>query len=66
MTLQFQKDKDFISLDLFEGRVRLQFFLGGSGKLLLETKEAYNDGKFYKIVASRFASNGNKIVLQLF
>jgi laminin alpha 3/5 len=51
------KDRDFLSIELHDGKVLFQFNLG-SGPGRAETKEKYNDGKVYTIQANRFKQQG--------
>lgn len=49
--------RDFLSLELVEGRVRLTFDLG-SGALILATNRKYNSGVWYKITLQRNKRKG--------
>ncbi|XP_029004531.1 laminin subunit alpha-1 [Betta splendens] len=49
--------RDFLSLELVEGRVRLSFDLG-SGALILATNRKYNSGVWYKITLQRNKRKG--------
>ncbi|KRZ89656.1 Laminin subunit alpha-2 [Trichinella sp. T8] len=52
------KTKDFVSIELKDGHVVLQFYLGGLSKLRLVSQHAYNDGKFHNVLALRMKTNG--------
>ncbi|XP_035271308.1 laminin subunit alpha-1 [Anguilla anguilla] len=49
--------RDFLSIELVEGKVRLTFELG-SGPLTLTTTKAYNTGNWYKIALQRNKRKG--------
>ncbi|KAM6908341.1 laminin subunit alpha-1 [Lycodopsis pacificus] len=49
--------RDFLSMELVEGRVRLTFDLG-SGALILTSKKKYNTGVWYKITLQRSKRKG--------
>ncbi|XP_056290186.1 laminin subunit alpha-1-like isoform X2 [Pseudoliparis swirei] len=49
--------RDFLSMELVEGRVRLTFDLG-SGALILTSKRKYNTGVWYKITLQRSKRKG--------
>ncbi|KAJ8279563.1 hypothetical protein COCON_G00066290, partial [Conger conger] len=49
--------RDFLSIELVEGKVRLTFELG-SGPLTLTTTKAYNTGSWYKIALQRNKRKG--------
>uniref|UniRef100_A0A8C9VHE8 Laminin A chain n=1 Tax=Scleropages formosus TaxID=113540 RepID=A0A8C9VHE8_SCLFO len=49
--------KDFLSIELMEGRVRLTFELG-SGVFTLTTSKAYNTGSWYTLVVQRKKRKG--------
>lgn len=51
------QQRDFLSLELVEGRVRLTFDLG-SGVLILTTNRKYNTGVWYKITLQRNKRKG--------
>lgn len=53
--LSFQRD--FLSLELVEGQVRLTFDLG-SGALILTSSRKYNTGVWYKITLQRNKRKG--------
>uniref|UniRef100_A0A8C7T7S5 Laminin, alpha 1 n=1 Tax=Oncorhynchus mykiss TaxID=8022 RepID=A0A8C7T7S5_ONCMY len=50
--LLLSSDRDFLSIELVEGQVRLTFELG-SGPLTLTSNKAYNTGSWYKITLQR-------------
>ncbi|KFD56293.1 hypothetical protein M513_02748 [Trichuris suis] len=52
------KTKDFVSIELKEGRLMMQFYLGGLSRLRLLSNRAYNDGKFHNVLALRMKTNG--------
>lgn len=49
--------RDFLSMELMEGRVRLTFDLG-SGALILTSNRKYNTGVWYKITLQRNKRKG--------
>lgn len=53
----FPSQRDFLSLELVDGKVRLTVDLG-SGPLALTTENRYNDGTWYKISFSRNKKQG--------
>lgn len=50
--------RDFLSIELVEGRVRLTFDLG-SGALILTSNRKYNTGVWYKITLQRNKRKGS-------
>lgn len=54
--------RDFLSIELVEGRVRLTFDLG-SGALILTSNRKYNTGVWYKITLQRNKRKGNSAPL---
>ena len=50
--------RDFLSMELVGGRVRLTFDLG-SGALILTSNRKYNSGVWYKITLQRSKRKGN-------
>uniref|UniRef100_A0A8P4KAE0 Laminin, alpha 1 n=1 Tax=Dicentrarchus labrax TaxID=13489 RepID=A0A8P4KAE0_DICLA len=52
--------RDFLSMELVEGRVRLTFDLG-SGALILTSNRKYNTGVWYKITLQRSKRKGTTI-----
>ncbi|KAG7488691.1 hypothetical protein MATL_G00037040, partial [Megalops atlanticus] len=54
--------RDFLSIELVEGKVRLTFELG-SGPLTLTTMKAYNTGNWYKIAVQRNKRKGYLAVM---
>uniref|UniRef100_A0A3Q1IEZ3 Laminin subunit alpha-1 n=1 Tax=Anabas testudineus TaxID=64144 RepID=A0A3Q1IEZ3_ANATE len=52
--------RDFLSLELVEGKVRLTFDLG-SGAIILTTNRKYNNGVWYKITLQRNKRKGTTI-----
>lgn len=52
--------RDFLSIELVEGRVRLTFELG-SGPLPLTSTRAYNTGVWYKITLQRNKRKGEPL-----
>ncbi|MBN3307029.1 LAMA1 protein, partial [Amia calva] len=57
--------RDFVSIELVEGKVRLTFELG-SGPLTLITTKAYNSGKWYKIAFQRNKRTGYLAVMEAY
>ncbi|CAG9821860.1 unnamed protein product [Phaedon cochleariae] len=55
------KGKTFIALELKNGKVVYQYNLGGATKRWVTT-DAYNDGAWHKIVASRDGARGQLVV----
>ena len=53
-----QKTKDFLSLEIEDGRIKVQINLGGSSKAKILTKRTYNDGKKYVVEIRRTMLNG--------
>lgn len=51
--------RDFLSMELVEGRVRLTFDLG-SGALILTSNRKYNTGVWYKITLQRNKRKGSR------
>ena len=58
--MSFQRD--FLSIELVEGQVRLTFELG-SGPLTLTSNKAYNTGSWYKITLQRNKRKGGSKVI---
>lgn len=56
-TLPFVLQKDFLSLELVEGHVRLAFDLG-SGALIKTSSRKYNTGIWYKVTLQRNKRKG--------
>ncbi|KAG5268865.1 hypothetical protein AALO_G00217340 [Alosa alosa] len=54
--------RDFLSIELVDGRVRLTFELG-SGPLTMTTKKVYNTGTWYKIALQRNKRKGYLAVM---
>lgn len=54
----FFSQRDFLSIELVEGRVRLTFDLG-SGALILTSNRKYNTGVWYKITLQRNKRKGS-------
>uniref|UniRef100_A0A4W5QWC9 Laminin, alpha 1 n=1 Tax=Hucho hucho TaxID=62062 RepID=A0A4W5QWC9_9TELE len=54
--------RDFLSIELVEGQVRLTFELG-SGPLTLTSNKAYNTGSWYKITLQRNKRKGGSKVI---
>uniref|UniRef100_A0A4W5KU69 Laminin subunit alpha-1 n=1 Tax=Hucho hucho TaxID=62062 RepID=A0A4W5KU69_9TELE len=52
--------RDFLSIELVEGQVRLTFELG-SGPLTLSSNKAYNTGSWYKITLQRNKRKGHSV-----
>ena len=50
-------DKDFLAIELRDGKVLMQYDLG-SGTAELETDEKFNDGKWHLVFASRISRRG--------
>ncbi|KAK2708492.1 hypothetical protein QYM36_014189 [Artemia franciscana] len=48
---------EFLSLDIQNGKVRFQYNLG-SGPVIIESSDAYNDGEWHVLEASRAKRNG--------
>ena len=51
------KNMDFMSIELKEGKVLFQYDLG-SGVGSFETTETYNDGRWHTVFANRRYQNG--------
>ncbi|GAB1601049.1 laminin subunit alpha-like [Argonauta hians] len=60
MLMYHDKTSDFASLHLEEGRLVYQFDLGG-GRLILKTKNAYNDGKWHKVGVKKSRDAGRLV-----
>ena len=54
--------RDFLSIELVDGKVRLTFELG-SGPLTMTTTKVYNTGTWYKIALQRNKRKGGTTVL---
>ncbi len=50
-------DRDFMSLELHDGKVMFQYDLG-SGIAKMESTETYNDGEWHTVVANRLKQDG--------
>uniref|UniRef100_A0A8D2L172 Laminin subunit alpha-1 n=1 Tax=Varanus komodoensis TaxID=61221 RepID=A0A8D2L172_VARKO len=57
--------KDFLSVELVDGQVKLMFDLG-SGPLTLRTEKRYNNGTWYKISFSRNKKEGILSVMEAY
>ena len=57
LILYMGKDRDFISLELRDGRVFFQYDLGGMPAKLM-TNNTYNDGEWHTIQAQRIEKDG--------
>ena len=49
--------RDFMSLELVDGKIVFQYDLG-SGRAKLESTERYNDGNWHTVVANRLRQDG--------
>lgn len=58
--LSFQRD--FLSIELVQGQVRLTFDLG-SGALILTSSKKYNTGIWYKITLQRNKRKGTSTIV---
>lgn len=56
--LQIQANSDFVSIEMEEGRLKVQINLGGDSRMRLYTNDSYNDGKKYAISIERLHKNG--------
>ncbi|XP_039610736.1 laminin subunit alpha-1 [Polypterus senegalus] len=54
--------RDFLSIELVDGKVKLTFDLGG-GPLTLETDKRYNNGNWYKVAFHRNRKTGYLVVM---
>lgn len=55
--LCFPYQRDFLSLEIVDGKLRLSVELGG-GPLILTTDGRYNDGTWYKVAFQRNKKQG--------
>jgi laminin alpha 3/5 len=51
------KNRDFLAIELRDGKVLFQFDLGG-GRARLESTQKYNDGQWHSVDATRRDQNG--------
>ncbi len=57
LLLLFGATRDFMSLELRDGRVVFQYDLGSGGAELVSA-ESYSDGKWHTVVANRLKQDG--------